>query len=254
MIQVYSLKLVRELNEEERQQALDIITPERKAKALRFRRFEDQTRGIAAGLLEAYALWKSFGLSRDKQNIQKGEQGKPYLPEQRNAYYNLSHAGKWLVCGTGDCPLGIDVEQAEKYQEKLVKRFFHQKETLDILKHTEAERPGIFAEYWTMKESFMKLCGTGFSMPLSSFLTNRENQTVSLLPTMEQGLKQQLRRQGISEETKTCCKRVELEQGYCCMVCTKEPEEIKLEPLSMEQCLAELSGSDYRNPPSKRRI
>lgn len=240
MIQIYSLRLDQELNEKERQQALDILTPERKAKALRFRRLEDQTRSLAAGVLEAYALWKSFGISKEERKIQKGEQGKPYLPAYEKAQYNLSHSGAWVVCGTSDCPLGIDVEQAGKYQERLVRRFFHPEEVEDILEHSESERSYIFAEYWTMKESFMKFCGTGFALPLNNFRTDRESGRVSILPGIKKDIKLQLKELGISEETNPYCRQIPLEKEYACMVCTLEDQEIMVEPVGLKECVEAL--------------
>ena len=77
MIQVYSLKMNRELSDAEREDALNILTPERKAKALRFRRFKDQNRSIAAGLLEGYAIRQTIGDSLADYTIEKGPEGKP---------------------------------------------------------------------------------------------------------------------------------------------------------------------------------
>lgn len=241
MIKIYSLKMERELNERERQQALDILRPERKAKALRFRRSEDQSRGLATGVLEMYALWREFGISMPDLKIEKEEQGKPFLPGYADAHYNLSHAGAWIVCGTGNQPLGIDVEQSAKYSERIVRRFFHPTEASDIFSYPQQEQPEIFAEYWTMKESFMKLCGTGFYMPLSSFFTDRKNGTITILPTMEEELLSQVRKQGILKKNPVC-QWVELETGYKCAVCTMKVQEVMHYKVNLEECLAELQG------------
>lgn len=243
MITIYSLKMERELNEGERRQALDILAPERKAKALRFRRFEDQSRGLATGVLEAYALWKGFGIPWTELRIQKEEQGKPFLSGHAEAQYNLSHAGAWIVCGTGIQSLGIDVEQSARYSERLARRFFHPEETEDILSYPVQERPDIFAEYWTMKESFMKLCGTGFSMPLRSFLTERSTGRITVLPTMKEDLMALLKKQGILEKSPVC-QWADLESGYKCAVCTMELQPLEHHRVVLEECLSELRASN----------
>lgn len=245
MIKIYSLKMERELNERERQQALDILTPERKAKALRFRRLEDQSRGLATGVLEIYALWKEFGIPWSELKILKGEQGKPYLMEYPDAWYNLSHSGAWIVCGTGEQPIGIDVEQSEKYSERIVRRFFHPEETDDIFSRPEQERAEVFAEYWTMKESFMKFCGMGFSLPLSCFSAERDTGRLRLLPTMKEDIKLQLQKQGIQEDNLPICQLVELETGYKCAVCTMDLQEIEMQSVTFHSCLEELVRSNH---------
>lgn len=237
------MKMERELNDRERQQALNIITPERKARALRFRRLVDQDKGMAAGMLELYALWKEFGISRQEaleNRLCRSEQGKPYLSGRPDVQYNISHSGAWIVCGTGSAPLGIDVEQSSKYSERVVKRFFHPQEVEEILAVTKECRGDIFAEYWTMKESFMKLCGTGFAMPLSSFATERETGRIQVLSSMKDTLLQQLKELGITETKTPVCQFIELESGYRCALCTLEKECIAHRQISFGECIEEL--------------
>ncbi|MBQ8147998.1 MAG: 4'-phosphopantetheinyl transferase superfamily protein [Lachnospiraceae bacterium] len=244
MIEIYSLKTKRELNDGERQQALDILTPERKAKALRFRRFEDQNKGIATGVLEAYVLWKYAGLCGDALQIAKNEQGKPYLLQRPDVHYNISHAGDWIVCGVGGQPMGIDVEQNSKYSERIVKRFFHESETESILALPEGEREALFARYWTMKESFMKLAGLGFALPLSSFAVNPENGEVAILPAVSRDNANILKEQGLMGKEKPICQFIELETGYQCSLCTKGKTTIRVQQLKLEECIEELLSAN----------
>ena len=51
---------------------------------------------------------------------------------------------------------------------------FHPQETAGLEQLTPAERQSAFYRLWTMKESVMKLCGAGFSLPLRSFCISRE--------------------------------------------------------------------------------
>lgn len=221
MIQVYSLKMNRELSDAEREDALNILTPERKAKALRFRRFKDQNRSIAAGLLEGYAIRQTIGDSLADYTIEKGAEGKPYLMDYPDVFYNISHAGDYVVCAIGTEPVGIDVEQADKYSESVVKRFFQKDEIEDILGNAdEAARKDAFAEYWVMKESFMKLSGAGFSVPLKSFYSNRRTGVVRLCETVPERWRQELIDMGMTELNNPVCQFVPLETGYSCAICT----------------------------------
>lgn len=232
----------RELNDRERQQALNIITPERKAKALRFRRLVDQERGMATGVLELYALWKEFGISGQetlRNCLCHEERGKPYLADSPDTQYNISHSGVWIVCGTGRVPLGIDVEQSSKYSERIVRRFFHPEEIEEILSAPKECRGDIFAEYWTMKESFMKLCGAGFAMPLSSFATERRTGRIQVFPSMGDERLQELEELGITKTRTPICQFIELEAGYRCALCTLEKEAIEHKRITLGECLRE---------------
>lgn len=250
MIQLYSLKMDRELKEPERQQIMNIVTPERKAKALRFRRFEDQCRGLATGLLESYVCRKEFGITNLAGKIELGEQGKPYIigQEETDYHYNISHSGGWIVCGASRMALGVDVEQEAKYREQVVKRFFPEQEKNDILGRAEAERPKVFAEYWTMKESVMKYTGLGFALPIRKFLTNRENGLVEFLWDSEKNEEWQKRllEQGISIGTMPICQVLTLEPGYACSVCSGQREPVNQIPVTVEECLQELLKATHR--------
>lgn len=237
MITIYSLKTKRERTDWERQRALDILTPERKAKALRFRRSEDQIRGIATGLLEEYVLWKEFGVSPEALRLGMGEQGKPYLTDHPEAQYNLSHAGEWVVCAAGMQPLGIDIEQPERYSERLVQRFFQPDEITDILKRSEEDRANVFAEYWTMKESFMKLCGAGLSMGFSGFRTERMHGRIELLPALDPEYGRILEKMGMRDGAEPVCRFLDIAEGYVCAVCTIGVPQLKNETVTWETCV-----------------
>lgn len=239
MIQVYLLNMNRELNEGERQQSLDILTPERKAKALRFRRFKDQNRSIATGLLEAYALLQTLGSSKSAYLIEKGPEGKPYLKDYPEIHYNISHAGNWIVCGIGDQPLGIDVESADKYTERVVTRFFQTEEAEDILLEQNIEvRKEIFAEYWVMKESFMKLSGGGFSIPLKSFYSNRKTGEIRLGNSIPKEWQEVLKDMGVKNQRNPVCQFLPLETGYRCAVCTVGKAKVEKHPVTWEELIS----------------
>lgn len=250
MIQLYSLKMDRELKEPERQQIMNIVTSERKAKALRFRRFEDQCRGLATGLLESYVCRKEFNITNLAGNIGLGEQGKPYIigQEETDYHYNISHSGVWIVCGASRTALGVDVEQEAKYREQVVSRFFPEQEKNDILGRAEAERPKVFAEYWTMKESVMKYTGLGFTLPIRKFLTNRENGQVEFLWDSEKNevWQKKLLKQGISNEAMPICQVLTLEPGYACSVCSSQREPVNQIFITVEECLQEMLKATHR--------
>ncbi|MBQ8983821.1 MAG: 4'-phosphopantetheinyl transferase superfamily protein [Lachnospiraceae bacterium] len=221
-IQVYGVRVDRDLTEEERSAAIEYLTPERKAKALRFRRFKDQEKGILTGLLESYVIRHT--LERDgsrSYTLGYGKEGKPYIVEFPGLHYNISHSGSLIVCGIGDELLGIDVEREERYSERVAKRFFHPEEQKDIFsQENEAEKRKIFTMYWVMKESFMKLSGAGFSIPLKTFHCNRQTGEILITDEVPEEWMKLLRDAGLQGDRKPICRFLDVDEGYQCAVCT----------------------------------
>ena len=89
MIQVYSLKTNVDGHNWSPEELLNILTPKRKAKALRFRHSRDQWQGIMAGLLEEFTIQQHFGIPWPEQQIQTGINGKPYIENRPELHYNL---------------------------------------------------------------------------------------------------------------------------------------------------------------------
>lgn len=248
MIQVYSLKTNVDGHDWSPEELLNILTPKRKAKALRFRHSGDQWRGIMAGLLEEYTLQQCFGIPWPEQRIQTGINGKPYIENRPELHYNLSHSGDWIVCAAGSVPVGIDVESSDKYSERVVKRFFHEDEIADIMEHAKEQRPDIFAEYWTMKESFMKLSGLGFELQLKQFVTDRKNGKAQLLDTAMNELSDETRAvlDTLPVTQQAVCQFLPLDTGYRMSVCTQQKELLQYEQVPLEHCIEVLLKSSHR--------
>jgi 4'-phosphopantetheinyl transferase len=104
-----------------------------------------------------------------------GEQGKPHLvfPPDTGIHFNLSHSGGGLaVVGVSRrAPLGIDIERIDDGIDtaRVARDYFAAGEANRIARAPEAERQAIFFSYWTCKESFIKACGGGMSIPLADF-------------------------------------------------------------------------------------
>lgn len=92
-------------------------------------------------------------------------------------YTSLSHSGVWAAAAIARCPVGLDIQSPDPLPDHRLLRIgarFHPQETAGLEQLTPAERQSAFYRLWTMKESVMKLCGAGFSLPLRSFCISRE--------------------------------------------------------------------------------
>lgn len=87
-----------------------------------------------------------------------GEHGKPYI-EGSNTFFNLSHSGHFAVCAMSDNPVGVDVQEVSRADERLMRRVCTEREYAYLSGAT-----GEFFRLWTAKESAMKCLGLGLSL------------------------------------------------------------------------------------------
>ena len=133
-------------------------TPERKARADRFRSREDALRCLAAGAL----LGKALG--EDARHLETGPYGKPCVKGRPGIHFNLSHSGAWVVLALSSQEVGIDVERMalDEGRERIARRYFTPEEQDYIFAERE-DRQLRFYRIWCGKESWLKYRGTGLS-------------------------------------------------------------------------------------------
>ena len=117
----------------------------------------------AQGLLRAAAAahWKLEPLPE----IARGRWGKPYFPQAEARCFNLSHSGRYALCGLDDLPLGVDIQVVTPRRESLVERSCSPRERAWL--RAGGDRPEDFILLWALKESRVKESGRGIVLPLS---------------------------------------------------------------------------------------
>lgn len=138
---------------------LACIPYKRRAYADSYRLAEDRARCLAAGhLLSTY-------LGRSADNLYMGKYGKPYTPFC-TPFFNLSHAGRYVALAIAEREVGIDIEPITTYDDDVARKCFTPNEYGLLTERADNET---FFRLWTAKESIMKACGKGFSLPPESF-------------------------------------------------------------------------------------
>lgn len=127
-----------------------------------YKRTSDKNLCLAATLLLDKAL-DAFGLREKDMDYSFCEHGKPYFKNRPDLFFSLSHSGSYAMAAVSDKEIGCDIQQIKNIDLKISKRFFTEYEN-DYIKNILD-----FFRVWTLKESFIKLIGTGLSMPLNSF-------------------------------------------------------------------------------------
>lgn len=170
MICQYAINTKKIVNINEVREFLDIVSAERKIKINKFYFQKDKVHSLFVEIVLRYALWEQYGLSSAYIEFGQSEYGKPYLVNQKGLYFNLSHSGNWVLCGLGDTPIGLDVEEVKDKKINLTNRIFTEEESDFIFMQPLDQRIKTFYKIWTLKESYVKYVGKGLSIPFDSFL------------------------------------------------------------------------------------
>lgn len=132
----------------------------------RLRRPLDRLRSMLGRLLLRHGL-RLRGLD-DGAGVLIGRYGKPCMAAGL-VEFNLSHAGRWVVCALAPTAVGIDVEQLRPFDLLLAWRFFHRRECAALAVQPIAAQNDYFFRLWTAKEAYLKALGLGFQRDMASF-------------------------------------------------------------------------------------
>ena len=133
------------------------------------RRGTARSQGFAASLLLEYAVAQHYPSIVHPLSISIAEGGKPYLINEPNVHFSLSHSAGWAVCALSDHPVGVDIERCEPGRRDVASRFFHKDEVRYLNSLLPSMRDDAFYKLWTLKESVVKSTGRGLDLPLRSF-------------------------------------------------------------------------------------
>lgn len=132
----------------------------------RMRFDEDKRLSLGVGILLEKAA-RDFGVKDSSVSLM--ENGKPFFTYS-DVKFSLSHSGSRVICAVSQKEIGCDTELISKADYKLAKRFFAPEENEYI--HLFADENGqniAFCRLWTLKESYVKMLGTGFTLPFDKF-------------------------------------------------------------------------------------
>jgi 4'-phosphopantetheinyl transferase len=119
-------------------------------------------------------------LAPEKIVIARTSFGKPFLPENPDLVFNLSHSDdKFLIALARNCWLGVDIEKVKTRVDfsGLVSKCFAEEEKYHWHKLPKAEKETEFYRFWTRKEAFVKAVGRGLATGLGQCVINPQYQT-----------------------------------------------------------------------------
>ena len=145
---------------------LHILSEYRLGRLEKTARLEARTQSVGAELLLIHAVRSVYPEASLPLEITVGEFGKPEL-RGIEIEFSLSHSAGMALCAISDKCVGADIQLRTAYNTALAERFFTKKEAAAIAQ--AADKNKMFTQTWAVKESYLKLIGTGMHRPLSSF-------------------------------------------------------------------------------------
>ncbi|MCK9150624.1 4'-phosphopantetheinyl transferase family protein [Methanobacterium alcaliphilum] len=140
------------------------VSPERIKKSNQYIHQKDKKLSIGVEILLRYALGK-IGVFDPVFDIDKYD--KPYLKNYPDIFFNLSHSEYYVACVVSDSPVGVDIEYIHDIDLNIAENYFYSNE-YDYIINNKFKKKAFF-ELWVLKESYMKMTGLGFRLPLDDF-------------------------------------------------------------------------------------
>lgn len=132
----------------------DFLDADRREKYEKTKQKRDKENCVISYLLLKKAL-KNFGI--EDFRIETGENGKPFLKDHDNVFFNISHTESGVTVIADKSPVGIDIQDVLDVKEKVIERCFSEDESETIHSSDCPEKE--FTRLWTLKESAVKCNG-----------------------------------------------------------------------------------------------
>lgn len=159
-----------EITLEEIQRLLPLVSEERREEALKYKHLFGQFACLKSYVMLREIL-ESLGLSHPFL-FEKNEHGKPFLKDNPDIHFNISHCKNGIAVAVSDQPIGIDIESYRNVSDSLIRYTMNEEERRIIAESANPVRT--FTEYWTKKEAVFKLRGTGITKGLHELLNGDE--------------------------------------------------------------------------------
>ena len=234
---------------------MSLLCEERRKRVIRMKQIPDKVRAVEAGLLLQECLREYlidgirtsgndsketaeecvYGNSKkelpgrsaapDMKNlrIDYDKNGKPFLPDFPDVYFNISHSGEYVAVAVGDAEVGLDVQEKKELSDGVLKRIAAEEEKdLQILP----------AWLFSIKESFLKLTGDGITKDLRDFYIVEKNGEI-FSPAAEEINGEILSARAEDKNRHLACYSCRFLDGEKYMLClsTKQKEEYVLRPV-----------------------
>jgi len=163
--------------------SISVLDAYETARMARFRFARDRSLYALSHAMLRHILSRYTGdVNPSSWRFSHNQHGKPRLAmsdASQPLQFSLSHAhGMIAVVLTDQLSVGVDVEPLRPMTaiEDLVDLCLSEAEKTDFCKLTEERRCDHFIAMWTLKEAYLKACGTGLSRPMNQLSLITDNK------------------------------------------------------------------------------
>lgn len=169
MFKLYFYSDFENLSEKELSEIIENLPQSVKERAGRYKKEDDRKKSFICYNLLKTALEKDYGINDFELFF--SEKGKPYIKDRNDIFFNISHSKRCCVCVVSDKEIGVDAEDIRPFSQRLAEKVCSEDELREIENSSDKARE--FTKIWTMKESFIKMTGEGFSHGLKEADTTK---------------------------------------------------------------------------------
>ncbi len=157
-----------------------ILSADELERAARFHFVCDRIRFMRCRTLLRQLIAQSIGRDAASLTFRYNAYGKPELDD---VHFNVSHSANIAVIAFANSPIGIDVEAIDPAAEvmPLARTVFSSDECAALAAMPPIDRIPAFFRGWARKEAYLKLLGTGFSLPSDSFSVSLDAEPLSYI-------------------------------------------------------------------------
>jgi 4'-phosphopantetheinyl transferase len=164
------------------------ITSQKRDRINSFHHVEDALRSFAGEWLTRLVLSEKLHLNLFEILIDYTKIGKPFINIPSGLHFNISHSADWSVCAISEFPVGIDIEIIQPIDLSIAKDCFTENEYKTMTGFADkTAQLNYFYHIWTIKESYLKAIGSGFSQAPGSFGTDIYKNQILLTGEFERG-------------------------------------------------------------------
>jgi 4'-phosphopantetheinyl transferase len=139
------------------------LSPDELARSSRFRLEKDARRYILCRILLRHLIGQYLDAPASVVVLRYSRRGKPYLANDCDLYFNVSHSDNIAVFAFGRVEVGIDAEQIRSRGDidSIAPYYLSDGEVHELAALPMIERRKAYLQIWTRKEALLKGLGTG---------------------------------------------------------------------------------------------
>ena len=170
MYKLYVFDDFKNLSKHNLQNYVNIMPIERIKKYNQYSSNKNKLNCLVSYLLLWFAL-KQNHLIESHPSFTYGANQKPYIKQNSNIFFNISHTNGCVTCAISNSEIGVDIEKIRPINLNISKKICTPSE--QKLFDKSSNKSNFLLTIWTKKESYVKCKGMGYSYGLKNVDTTK---------------------------------------------------------------------------------